>query len=75
MQLFADTCGVPVVLPVDHGGAVVRGAAMLGRFAAEAHASPEMGEKEQDEVLWRIMVRVAFRGLLVFYLSVFIGLA
>ncbi|KAJ3496368.1 hypothetical protein NLJ89_g10495 [Agrocybe chaxingu] len=35
MQLFADVCGMPVVLPPDSGGAVVLGAAMLGRLADE----------------------------------------
>ena len=58
MQLFADTCGMPVVLPFDHAGAVVLGAAMLGRFASEAQGKGAMGEKEQGEALWKIMVRV-----------------
>jgi hypothetical protein len=38
VQLVADVCGIPVVLPgldSDGGTSVVRGAAMLGRFAAE----------------------------------------
>lgn len=67
MQLFADACGVPVVLPFEHSGAVVRGAAVLGRFAAEAKAGQErgMGEKEQDELLWRIMVEMTPPGTLV----------
>ncbi|KAJ7367864.1 FGGY family of carbohydrate kinase [Mycena albidolilacea] len=67
MQLFADACGVPVVLPFEHAGAVVRGAAVLGRFAAEAKAGQErgMGEKEQDELLWRIMVEMTPPGTLV----------
>src|SRR6202035_986670 len=34
MRLFADVCEMPVVLPASHEGAVVLGAAMLGRFAA-----------------------------------------
>ncbi|KAF8155711.1 hypothetical protein B0H34DRAFT_808738 [Crassisporium funariophilum] len=54
MQLFADTCSMPVVLPKDSGGAVVLGAAMLGRYAAEAQSSD--GEREgQAERLWNIM--------------------
>ncbi|KAJ7667593.1 hypothetical protein DFH06DRAFT_1280541 [Mycena polygramma] len=65
MQLFADTCGMPVVLPFEHSGAVVRGAAMLGRFAAEAHGRPAMGETEQGEMLWRIMVEMTPHGTLV----------
>ncbi|ELU44151.1 ribitol kinase [Rhizoctonia solani AG-1 IA] len=35
---FADTIGVPVILPQSHSAAVVLGAAMLGRFAAEVVA-------------------------------------
>lgn len=58
MQLFADTCSMPVVLPQSSGAAVVLGAAMLGRFAAEAGA---MGGRvglrgKQGEALWNIMV-------------------
>lgn len=61
MQLFANTCGMPVVLPFDHAGAVVLGAAMLGRFVAEA-AGNKWGEKEQGERLWEIMVRLLLGG-------------
>ena len=47
MQLLADVCGVPVILPgLDGGTSVVLGAAMLGRFAAEVtteHSSPASG--------------------------------
>jgi len=36
VQLLADVCGIPVILPgLDGGTSVVLGAAMLGRFAAE----------------------------------------
>ena len=36
VQLIADVCGIPVILPgLDGGTSVVIGAAMLGRFAAE----------------------------------------
>lgn len=35
MQLFADVCEVPVVLPNNHTASVVLGSAMLGKFAAE----------------------------------------
>lgn len=36
VQLLADVCGIPVILPgLDGGSSVVLGAAMLGRFAAE----------------------------------------
>ncbi|KAF8211569.1 Pentulose kinase [Mycena galopus ATCC 62051] len=62
MQLFADVCGVGVVLPYEHSGAVVRGAAVLGRFAAEVAGQGGMGEREQDEMLWRIMVEMTPPG-------------
>jgi ribulose kinase len=57
MQLFANTCKMPVVLPYDAAGAVVSGAAMLGRFAAEASIEGKMMEEKQAERLWNIMVR------------------
>lgn len=59
MQLFANVCSIPVVLPVDSGGAVVLGAAMLGRFAAEA--GPR-GKEGQAERLWDIMVSMRILG-------------
>ncbi|KAF7432849.1 hypothetical protein PC9H_004792 [Pleurotus ostreatus] len=64
MQLFADVCDMPVVLPFDHAGAVVLGAAMLGRVAEEASkvGASEMGEKEQQELLWKIMVEMTPPG-------------
>ena len=63
MQLFAETCGMPVVLPFDHAGAVVLGAAMLGRFAAEASVKgKKMSEKEQNDLLWGIMVSFGANG-------------
>ncbi|KIY67282.1 Pentulose kinase [Cylindrobasidium torrendii FP15055 ss-10] len=62
MQLFADTCGMPVVLPFDHAGAVVLGSAMLGRLASEAQGKGVLGEKEQGELLWKIMVEMTPPG-------------
>ena len=56
MQLFADTCDMPVVLPENTGAAVVLGAAMLGRFAAELQAGGKQDPKEASEARWRIMV-------------------
>jgi ribulose kinase len=55
MQLLANTCNMPVVTPHSSSTAVVTGAAMLGRFAAEA--SGEGNGKE----LWDIMVRLSGR--------------
>lgn len=51
MQLFADVCRVPVVLPASYSEAVVLGAAMLARIAAENVTTAEQ--------MWKIMVRVA----------------
>ncbi|CAE6478991.1 unnamed protein product [Rhizoctonia solani] len=74
MQLFADTIGVPVVLPQSHSAAVVLGAAMLGRFAAEVVAmgsdnqsyaeqkvAEEASEKTKED-LWKIMVEMTPAG-------------
>lgn len=57
MQLFANTCSMPVVLPQSSGAAVVLGAAMLGRFAAEAQGKA-LGKDQRGQALWEIMVRV-----------------
>ncbi|KAL0062626.1 hypothetical protein AAF712_010463 [Marasmius tenuissimus] len=66
MQLFAETCGMEVVLPEDCGGAVVLGAAMLGRFAKEARAREKgLGERERGELLWGIMVEMTPPGTIV----------
>ena len=57
MQLFANTCHMPVVLPASSSAAVVLGAAMLGRFAAELGSEVKEQEQEND-AKWKIMVRV-----------------
>ncbi|KAF9268339.1 Pentulose kinase [Marasmius fiardii PR-910] len=64
MQLFAETCNMPIVLPFDHAGAVVLGAAMLGRFAAEAKGK-KINEEEQNRLLWNIMVEMTPPGTIV----------
>lgn len=56
MQLFANVCNVPVVLPENSGIAVVLGAAMLARFAAEAKGET-LSTAASCEKLWDIMVR------------------
>ena len=64
MELFANTCNMPVILPKSSGAAVVLGAAMLGRFAAQAQAlgfvkdqgNGKWDIKGQCEALWNIMV-------------------
>lgn len=69
MQLFANACDMPVVLPAEDSAAVVLGAAMLGRFAAEAEAKgakvKEMSGEQQAELLWEIMVEMTPAGTLV----------
>ncbi len=72
MQLFANVCQLPVVIPPHPGAAVVLGAAMLGRFAhnvtddlerrgvAEGLRTQADVDKESERVgerLWDIMVR------------------
>lgn len=69
MQLFANTCNMPVVLPENSGAAVVLGAAMLGRFAAELQAG-KTDPKEASEQRWKIMVRCVGMPLDVAYNSV-----
>ena len=60
MQLLANTCNMPVVIPHSSSAAVVSGAAMLGRLAAEAR---ERGGEGKGKELWDVMVsdRVADR--------------
>ena len=55
MQLLANTCNMPVVIPHSSSTAVVTGAAMLGRFAAEASG------EGNGRGLWDIMVRSSGR--------------
>ncbi|KIO19895.1 hypothetical protein M407DRAFT_221921 [Tulasnella calospora MUT 4182] len=78
MQLIADVCSLPVILPHSPSAAVVVGAAMLGRFAAEVtgiHAKEVAGEdlfqnqskvdevsRSEKERLWEIMVEMTQAG-------------
>ena len=64
MQLLANVCGIPVVLPANSGAAVVLGAAILGRFAKEVsdwrvthHGADKLSIIERNKILWNIMVR------------------
>ncbi|KIJ19817.1 D-ribulokinase [Paxillus involutus ATCC 200175] len=57
MQLFADTCKIPVVLPASHSESVMFGAAMLARIAAEKVTTAEQ--------MWEIMVEMTLPGTLV----------
>ncbi|KAG8218287.1 hypothetical protein J3R82DRAFT_3898 [Butyriboletus roseoflavus] len=57
MRLFADVCGIPIVLPASYSEAVVLGAAMLGRIAAEKVTTSEQ--------MWNIMVEMTLPGTLV----------
>nr|GAT46184.1 predicted protein [Mycena chlorophos] len=66
VQLLADVCGKGIVLPPrgSEGVAVVRGAAMLGRFAAEGgQTAKEMSEEDQGTLLWRIMAEMTPEGI------------
>ncbi|KAG6820228.1 hypothetical protein H0H93_003730 [Arthromyces matolae] len=80
MKLIANTCSMPVILPSEHSGAVVLGAAMLGRFAAEVSqhnideeshetatyiAPCDLNVEEQSNLLWKIMVEMTPVGVLV----------
>ena len=53
------------MLPANSGGAVVLGAAILGRFAKEVSdwrashdGTDKLSSAEQNRILWNIMVRV-----------------
>ncbi|PPQ94200.1 hypothetical protein CVT25_006854 [Psilocybe cyanescens] len=62
MQLFADVCGMPVVLPANSDQAVGLGAAMLGRLAAEYGGS---GKEGQARKLWNVMVEMTPPGTMI----------
>ncbi|TFK56219.1 Pentulose kinase [Heliocybe sulcata] len=63
MQLLADVCKMPVVIPANAGIAVVLGSAMLGRFAAEW--AGRQGKENQDQGLWDVMVEMTPVGSMV----------
>ncbi|KAG8835066.1 hypothetical protein FRC17_005419 [Serendipita sp. 399] len=79
VQLLADVCQIPVILPNNYEVSVVLGAAMLGRFASEVCQAKESGGWEgfasQEEVdlesgilgrkLWDIMVEMTQVGQIV----------
>ncbi|KAF8516640.1 Pentulose kinase [Gautieria morchelliformis] len=66
MQLIANTCSVPVIVPHSPSAAVVLGAAMLGRFAAEVSVlGRKLSDDEQRKKLWHIMVEMTQPGQLV----------
>ena len=75
MQLIADICQIPVVLPPNSDSAVVLGAAMLGKFAHSV--AEDLGQRGLEEGLhnqvdadneseragerlWVVMVRVSW---------------
>ncbi|KAF8576224.1 Pentulose kinase [Ramaria rubella] len=66
MQLIANICSVPVILPHSPSAAVVLGAAMLGRFAAEVSMlGQKLTDDEQRKKLWAIMVDMTQPGQLI----------
>ncbi|KAH9843764.1 uncharacterized protein C8Q71DRAFT_729989 [Rhodofomes roseus] len=58
MQLFANTCNMPVVLPKSGGDAVVLGSAMLGRFANSVGELGKLSAEDQAQALWDIMIEM-----------------
>ncbi|KAF8630051.1 hypothetical protein AX15_003136 [Amanita polypyramis BW_CC] len=72
MQLLANVCEMPVVLPPDGGVTVVLGAAILGRFAKEVsdwcashQGESGLGIAEQNKMIWDIMVEMTPPGIAV----------
>ncbi|KAF8319228.1 Pentulose kinase [Cantharellus anzutake] len=74
MNLFANVCKIPVILPHSYSAAVVIGSAMLGRYAAEVHEQIggkvffiqeeiERVSEENKERLWDIMVEMTQPGI------------
>jgi ribulose kinase len=64
MQLLANVCDLPVVLPHSHSTAVVLGSAILARCAAEQSAQKSVSV----ERLWKIMVNMILTTFLSFSL-------
>ncbi|TFK74375.1 Pentulose kinase [Pluteus cervinus] len=62
MNLFANSCNMPVVLPASDSNSVILGAAMLGRLAAEATAGLDVSDEKQAEALWNVMVEMTPPG-------------
>lgn len=62
MQLVANICNMPVVIPHSSSTAVVTGTAMLGRFAAEANRK---GKERNGKELWDIMVEMTAPGTVI----------
>jgi len=66
IQLLANICNVEVILPQSPSAAVVLGAAILGRFAAEVTVSgKKYSDQEQRTKLWSIMVDMTKPGRLI----------
>jgi len=62
MQLVANICNMPVITSHSNSTAVVTGAAMLGRFAAEAS---RRGREGNGKELWDIMVEMTAPGTVI----------
>jgi len=70
MRIFADVCGVNVILPEDPSVPVVFGAAMLGRLAhvvmmAKEEEGKNIGIEAQAEKLWDIMAEMTPCGTVI----------
>ncbi|KII84305.1 hypothetical protein PLICRDRAFT_46171 [Plicaturopsis crispa FD-325 SS-3] len=62
VQLIADVCRLPVVLP-DDASSVAKGSAILGRYAAEMQAWMDQQSPEQEHPhLWKCMTQMTQHG-------------
>ncbi|CEH17506.1 related to ribitol kinase [Ceraceosorus bombacis] len=75
MQLLADVCQVPVLLPNSASASVVAGSAILGRFAAELREKGVLIETQEQadkaasdyrERLWELMTTMTKPGTFVY---------
>jgi len=61
MQLLANVCSIPVILPHSHSTAVILGSAVLGKYAASKTAA--LSSESHD--LWQLMVEMTPASILV----------
>jgi len=61
MQLIADVCSLPVILPNSHSTAVILGSAVLARCASEQYAKLTISVEQ----LWNIMVEMTPPGTII----------
>jgi len=61
MQLLANACSMPVILPHSHSTAVILGSAVLGKYAASETATSSSDSHD----LWQFMVAMTPPSILV----------